>query len=99
MFCLIWFIFALLSGAEQAGGVLRNSPNALPWVGLAILVAVAFRYERLGGGLIVAAGLFAAVYLDALAVWQVMVLIPLPLILFGGALIYVGSISPLVRQS
>jgi hypothetical protein len=98
VFCLTWFIFALLSGVEEAGGVLRNRPNALPWVGLAFLVAVAFRYERLGGGLIVAAGLFTAVYFDTLAVWQMMVLIPLPLILFGGAPIYVGSIDPLARQ-
>ena len=41
------FIFALLSGAESKGGgvvgIIKNSPNALPWVFLLVLVYVAWK--------------------------------------------------------
>ena len=56
------FIFALLSGAESKGGgvmgIIKNSPNALPWVLLLILVYVAWKWELVGGIIITALGLF-----------------------------------------
>jgi len=56
------FIFALLSGAESQGGgvmgIIKNSPNALPWVLLLVLVYVAWKWELVGGIIITALGLF-----------------------------------------
>lgn len=56
------FIFALLSGAESKGGgvmgIIKNSPNALPWVLLLFLVYVAWKWELVGGIIITALGLF-----------------------------------------
>ena len=41
---IFWFVFALLSGAEEYGGgvkgIITNSPNALPWLLLFVLVSV-----------------------------------------------------------
>jgi hypothetical protein len=96
--CLFWFVFALLSGAEElgggVGGVLRNSPNALPWVVLALLIALAFRFERAGGAMIVLAGGLAALQFNAVQAWQAMVLIPLPVVLCGVALFVTGTLDP-----
>jgi len=56
------FVFALLSGAENKGGgvmgIIKNSPNALPWVLLLVLVYVAWKWELTGGIIITALGLF-----------------------------------------
>jgi hypothetical protein len=96
--CLFWFVFALLSGAEELGGglggILRNSPNALPWVVLALLIALAFRFERAGGAMIVLAGGLAALQFNAVQAWQAMVLIPLPVVLCGVALFVTGTLDP-----
>jgi hypothetical protein len=96
--CLFWFVFALLSGAEElgggVGGVLRNSPNALPWVVLALLIALAFRFERAGGAMIVLAGGLAALQFNAVQAWQTMALIPLPVVLCGVALFVTGTLDP-----
>ena len=65
---LFTFTFALLSGAEKYGGglngVLKNSPNALPWVGLLLLVYVAWKWEWVGGLLITVLGLFLVYYFN-----------------------------------
>ena len=56
------FIFALLSGAEKLGGgimgIIKNSPNALPWALLLILVYVAWKWELVGGIIVTGLGLF-----------------------------------------
>lgn len=56
------FIFAILSGAEEQGGgimgIIKNSPNALPWALLLILVYVAWKWELVGGIIITVFGLF-----------------------------------------
>ena len=57
------FVFALVSGAEEYGGglqgVVKNSPNALPWVALLVIVFIAWRWELVGGTLIILVGGFA----------------------------------------
>ena len=57
------FVFALLSGAVEYGvglqGVIKNSPNALPWVALLVIVFIAWRWELVGGILIILVGVFA----------------------------------------
>jgi len=49
---LFWFVFALLSGAELLGGgiwgIVRNSPNALPWLFMFGIVYATIRYQRIG---------------------------------------------------
>ncbi len=41
-------IFTLLSGAEEYGeglhGIIKNSPNALPWVILLVIVFIAWKW-------------------------------------------------------
>lgn len=65
---ILVFIFALLSGAEGYGGgfegVIKNSPNALPWLILLILVYVAWRWELLGGIIITLLGLSMVYYFN-----------------------------------
>lgn len=50
---LLVFTFALLSGSESFGGgiigLIKNSPNTLPWVGLIGLIILAWKNELLGG--------------------------------------------------
>lgn len=54
--------FALISGSEDYGGgiqgVLKNSPNAIPWVSLLILVFIAWKWQLVGGILVTTLGLF-----------------------------------------
>lgn len=53
--------FSLLSGSLDYDGnlmnILKNSPNALPWLILILLVFVAWKKELIGGLLIVSYGL------------------------------------------
>ena len=57
---LLVFVFALLSGSEEYGGgisgIIKNSPNALPWLILLIIVVIAWKRELVGGILITAIG-------------------------------------------
>lgn len=53
-------VFALLSGSED-GGILRNSPNALPWFVLFMATLYAWKQETFGGSVILILG-FAMLY-------------------------------------
>ena len=54
-------IFALLSGAEAYGNdfmaILKNSPNALPWLFFLLLICLAWKNEFLGGTIITVLGI------------------------------------------
>lgn len=58
---ILVFIFALLSGSESYGGgitgIIKNSPNAIPWLILLILVFVAWKWELIGGIIITLLGI------------------------------------------
>ena len=88
---VFWFIFALLSGAEELGGgiigIVRNSPNALPWLLLFVFVFVAWKWERIGGTIITAMGLLTIFLLDSYKEPFVFLLISLPLMILGSFLI------------
>ncbi|MFN8357270.1 MAG: hypothetical protein U0Y10_22630 [Spirosomataceae bacterium] len=77
---LFTFLFALLSGAEHYGGgfmgVLQNSPNALPWLILLGMVYIAWRWERIGGILIIIIGAFMVYFFnfDGHFYWSVLLL-------------------------
>ena len=65
---ILVFIFALLSGSESEGGgimgILKNSPNAIPWLVLLILVLIAWKWELIGGILITIIGLVMVYYFN-----------------------------------
>ena len=59
---VLLFLFALASGADGYGGgihgIIKNSPNALPWLALLIFLVIAWKWELVGGILITVLGLF-----------------------------------------
>lgn len=63
VFGVLIFIFALFSGAEEYGngvkGVLKNSPNAIPWLILLVFVYVSWKWELVGGIIITLLGVVA----------------------------------------
>lgn len=58
---ILVFLFALLSGSEGYGGgimgIIKNSPNAIPWAILLLIVLVAWKWELIGGIVIVLLGI------------------------------------------
>jgi len=77
-----WVVFALLSGAENSG-FFKNIPNALPWIVLLAFVCIAFRWQILGGILVILFGVFTILFFSALEFFWILFLISLPLILLG----------------
>ena len=67
---LLVFVFALFSGAENSDGlttftgIIKNSPNALPWLVILLLVGIAWKYEMIGGTLIALGGLFLVYFFN-----------------------------------
>ena len=86
-----WFIFALLSGAEEYGGglkgIITNSPNAIPWLLLFLLVRIAWKKELIGGSLISLMGVLTITFFKTYNHIEVFLLISLPLIVLGGFLV------------
>ena len=84
---ILLFIFSLLSGADRLGGgitgIIHNSPNALPWLILLILAYIAFRWETLGGLLILSMGVFSIFFFRAPKNPFVLFVISIPLITLG----------------
>ncbi len=88
VFGILIFIFALVSGAATFGpgikGVVLNSPNALPWLILLILVYVAWNNELVGGILIALLGILTVFFFNTLKHAAVFFIISLPLVVLGG---------------
>ena len=60
---LFWIIFALLKGSQSEGGItsiLENYTEILPWLAIIILWFVAWRWEILGGLLIIIFSIYMA---------------------------------------
>ncbi|OYT16077.1 MAG: hypothetical protein B7C24_09705 [Bacteroidetes bacterium 4572_77] len=75
------FIFALLSGSEAYGGgfmgILKNSPNALPWLVFLATIWLAWKWPLLGGILLNILGIFSLfffVFSSPVFHWPVFVL-------------------------
>ena len=66
---LLVFIFALLSGSEGFGGgimgIVKNSPNALPWLIFLIFVFIAWKWELVGGIIITLFGIAALIFFNS----------------------------------
>ena len=86
-----WFVFALLSGAEEYGGgikgLLLNSPNALPWLLLGVLVYIAFKWELAGGLLIAGMGVFTVFFFHSYKSPVVFFGVSVPVFVLGGFLV------------
>ena len=65
---IIVFVFALLSGSENYGGgfmgVLKNSPNALPWLIVLVLVYIAWKWELVGGITVTLFGMYLVYFFN-----------------------------------
>ena len=61
-------VFALISGSEDFGGgisgVVKNSPNALPWLLLLLMLWLAWKHELLGGLVISVSGVVLVIYFN-----------------------------------
>ncbi len=60
------FLFALSSGAENYGGgfqgLMKNVPNALPWLALLLFLLLAWKRELPGGILIILTGVALLIF-------------------------------------
>ena len=87
VFSIFWMLFALLSGAERIGegirGVIYNVPNALPWFILLIFVLLAFKWEFIGGIVIILMGFFTLFFFNAPENHFILWIISIPIIIFG----------------
>lgn len=92
-----WFGFSLLSGAESFGGgvrgLLRNSPNALPWFFLLILIYLHRHYPIITASLILVVGLTTFLFYDALSSPPVLIAISLPINFLGAALLISATLN------
>ena len=65
---ILVFIFALLSGSQEYGGgiegIIKNSPNAIPWLLLLILIFIAWKWELTGGIIITVLGLIMVYFFN-----------------------------------
>ncbi len=97
---LFWFGFAMLSGAENDfEGILSNLPNTLPWLGFFVVVYMAFRWELLGGALVLSAGIASVFFFSAWTSPAVLLGISLPNIVAGAALVACGRLDPPSRDA
>lgn len=94
VFGLLVFVFALLSGSENYGGgiagIIKNSPNALPYAILLVLVYLAWRWPLIGGILITLLG-FGLLYLFGFfdANWNLIpFIVGMVPVIFGGLIIF-----------
>jgi len=87
VFSILIFLFALLSGAENYGGgikgVLLNSPNALPWLILLILVYFSWKNEKIGGWLLIIIAIFFTFQFDAYESIIAFSILILPILISG----------------
>ncbi len=64
---LFWIIFGIATGFQNEGGIssiFDNYMNILPWVAIIVLWFVAWRWEIIGGLLIIAFSVYMAFYLN-----------------------------------
>ena len=65
---IVVFLFALVSGSEDygggIGGIIKNSPNALPWAAFLIIAVAARKWELIGGIIITLFGLAATYFFN-----------------------------------
>lgn len=94
VFGILIFVFALFSGAEEGGNsfnaVLKNSPNALPWLFYLLIVVFAWRRELIGGVLLVSFGIFFLFFFRVFEHFNPSTFIIILLVIING-LLFMGS--------
>lgn len=97
VFSAFWFGFALLSGAETFGGgvkgVLRNSPNALPWFFLLVFIFLYWYYEIVSASLMILIGLVTLFFFDAFQSPFVLFAISIPILILGSTLLITAVLT------
>ncbi len=87
IFSALAFIFSLFSGAEKYGGgfygILKNSPNALPWLLLFGVVYFAWNHEKIGGYLFLALGIASIFFFNSWENLATFFIVSLPIIVAG----------------
>jgi hypothetical protein len=91
---ILIFVFALFSGAEAGGNsleaVIKNSPNALPWLFYLLIVLFAWKRELIGGLLLVALGIFFLFFFGVFSHFMLSTFIIVSLVIING-LLFLGS--------
>ncbi len=96
LYSLLFVLFALFSGAEGFGGgikgLLKNSPNMLPWIVLLLINFISWGRELTGGILLIVFGGFSAFFFNGFSGNSFIVLaVTIPLLIFGIATIVFGN--------
>lgn len=93
----MWLVFALLSGAEMAGGgvrgLVRNAPNALPWLVALGVLLLSLRFPGLAGAAFVAMGLATVHFFESYRHAALFLALSLPLLAFGSCLVISAAIN------
>jgi len=88
IFGVLIFLFALISGSEAYGGgidgLIKNSPNALPWAIFLLLIAIAWKWELLGGIFVIATGVYLLFFFKIFSVFNLAPFIIILLVLAIG---------------
>lgn len=82
------FIFSLISGAEEVGGglegIIKNSPNALPWAILYFFLFITWKWELAGGIILILFSLFSFFFFKAYEPnLFILLVVVLPLLISG----------------
>lgn len=90
IFGVLVFIFALISGAEAYGNdfwaVVKNSPNALPWLFFIALIWFAWKHELMGGMTLIGLGFSLFFLFDTFRDFQLPAFIVAMIVIINGAL-------------
>ena len=89
-FGVLIFIFALMSGAEAYGNdfmaILKNSPNALPWLLFLLLIWFSWKQELMGGLTLMGLGISLFFLFDTFRDFQWPAFIIAIIVIFNGFL-------------
>jgi len=90
IFGVLIFTFALISGAEAYGNdfmsLLKNSPNALPWLLFLLLIWFAWKHELMGGLILMGLGFSLFFLFETFSDFQWPAFIITMIVIFNGLL-------------
>ena len=100
---LFWMIFGIVTGSQAEGGYasyFKNLQNILPWLGIIILWFISWRWEILGGFMIIAFSIFMAFYMNVFeSSSNEGIMIITPLAMTGFMFVFIGFRIWAARQS
>lgn len=92
---IFWIIFAIISSTSEAesgvGIIFSGTAGIIPWLGISVLWFVAWKWEILGGLLIISASIFLAFYLKVFEGGDTEALMVItPLVMTGFMFFFIG---------